>query len=379
MSIHRLFAVGILVVFGFIFLGCVQPIDQPTTQLAEATNSPTPTISVSLTPTIRPTVTRRPTKTLRPTRTLRPTYTSTLTLTPTVTLTSTPVPALVAHIWNPLAVLISYDAQGGDGCCEYPIPPLIMLYSDGRFFTTQHVQTENDFRAQILTSQLSRQQICQLLNTVDQSGIFDYDPTSYRYEPFGGEPQEIVRINAWRSKEFSHYGLFRLTMPGGLEEYETVCPNCGYLDVAVANVYKLIRNYQPAGLQVYEPDRLAIWVSGKSKINSRFLQTWPLTSPTLADLYEQTNDSFRNPKGIGMVLRGDSAKLVYQSFKQSIPYGGEGFTDGKFQYGVFARPLLPYETPPSLYGRNSEIPAPEFPEPDYQLSCSPEDGVLEIP
>lgn len=376
MSIRRSFALGVLFVFSLILLGCIQPIDQSITQVSKITSSPSPTLSASLTPTVKPTITRRPTKTPRPTRTPRPTYTPTLTLTPTVTLTSTPVPALVAHTWQTDAVLLLHDVRGGDGF-SYPYPPQLVLYADGRLFKLDYVKVDDGYLSQILTQQLDQQQVCQILNSIDQYGFFDYDPSTYVYDLYGGEPTVLLRVNAWRSNEVSLLGLNSIMRPNGISEY-TEARNglpAPIILPAIAKTYDFILNQIGDNLQPYEPERLGVWV--ESRFVSRHpRKPWPLIAPKLADLYDQFSD-IQNKDGFGSVLRGEDAKSVYELLDESI--AKDEFTDGVYQYGVFARPLLPYEAPPSLFGIRSEIPAPEFPKPEYQLSCSPEDGVLNIP
>jgi hypothetical protein len=102
---------------------------------------------------------------------------------------------------------------------------------------------------------------------------------------------------------------------------------------------------------------------------------WPLQSPIQAELSAHSAD-VQEP-GQSTILRGEAATLIYKLFDESIDR--RRFTDGKYSYDIYARPLLPYEVLPRSGEAYSEIPSPIFPTPSFELSCQPSDGVLEIP
>ena len=133
--------------------------------------------------------------------------------TPTSIITSQPtaVATLESHIWMAENLIAKYHNYGGDGCCQYPSPPEFVLFSDGQLF----IRTQNGEFPQILTKQLTRQEICAFLNTVDQLGFFDYDATTYMIDRYGqsiqnfsieGSNRQNISINAWRSNSVSLYG-----------------------------------------------------------------------------------------------------------------------------------------------------------------------------
>jgi len=129
------------------------------------------------------------TRTPRPTRTIVPSRTPTRTITPTPTLTasltSTLLPQLIAHKWQPKSVLVKLESGGGDGCCVYSYPPAFVLYANGRLIVNRRFEENGEERTQLLTKVFPRQELCSVLNTIDQTGYLYYDPSSYH--PQSGE------------------------------------------------------------------------------------------------------------------------------------------------------------------------------------------------
>jgi hypothetical protein len=235
--------------------------------------------------------------------------------------------------------------------------------------------------AKILTRQLERVEICQFLNTIDQAGFYDYDPSTYSDSenfPIDGASTSYIQVNAWRSKSIALYGLHWF-MQEDTSWYVPIknSPPLPTILPALRNTHRLLYDYRVDKLEIYQPSRLALWV-GEPRLPLRRNEgvPWPLQSPTLAELYAQSaieNDEL----GQSVVLRGDAAISVYKLFDESADV--RNFTDGERTYGIYARPLLPYEAPLGPGEVYSEIPSPIFPTPSFELSCQPSDGVLEIP
>ena len=176
----------------------------------------TPSI-VPPTETLFPPITPIPSETLAPTQTSSPlptlTASVTVQLTFTPTLTSTPQPPLVIHEWNPETVLISMRESMGDGGMSVGDlgPPPFILYADGSLFVTKTIVVDDRHQTQVLVKKMSKKEICQHLNTLDQIGYLDYDSSNYTF--IGGEPYWIgsksifITINAWKAKSDWYYDL----------------------------------------------------------------------------------------------------------------------------------------------------------------------------
>jgi len=168
--------------------------------------------------------------------------------------TTTPTPQLTAHPWIPEAVLIELGESGGDGNFGPYIPDLI-LYADGNLI----FQSSGGLRRK----QLERQEICALLNTVEQSGFFDYDSAKDDYSvdgaPFIGGAVTRLQVNAWRSKQIALAELaIILEDPGSLAAWDA-CPDCSdapTIPSSLRDVYQLLKHYRPGEARPYQPSRI---------------------------------------------------------------------------------------------------------------------------
>jgi hypothetical protein len=324
-------------------------------------NSPTPTLTQIHLATLTPSRTPTPTRYMTPTLTPKPA-------------TSTPVPSLVAHSWIPQTKLIEYNPTGGgDGGCMRlgNYPSRWTLYADGRMYVL-HL----DDKDQILMSQLSESSVCKLLNTIDQAGFFDYDPSTYLRDPIRWVPPYFgighinIEVIAWRSKSISisspYYFLYDLPLtptavntPSYNQEFPTILP-------ALRRTYDLIAGYQPEKFEVYQPERLGLWIKWINKSSDDAPEPWPFNSINLSSVITptMTGDFWNEPN---LILEGAEAAKVFQFFDRSIPPCGKDVDEYGQEYYLFSRPLLPDE-----YTSKPDIKlAP--------ISCSPADGVLPIP
>lgn len=329
------------------------------------------------------TETRPPTVT--PTAT--PTLTPSLTPQPSLTLTSTPVPPLQAHEWLPEVVLIQVDQRGGTRSnSHFAIPPEFILYADGRLFLTDSLGEANSGYTQLLTKKLERQEVCSLLNTIDQNGFFDYEPDGYNEKAVGHLVQDatsnLIQVNAWRSNQVNLLGLSSFL--SNEQSFWNAwiagqCPDCtNYPEVspALRKTYQLLDSYRPLDLKVYQPQRLAIWVYNRlARAGAPTAPNWPLRSPTLAKLYERTSTCPGNPYGKSEILREEAAQDVYRLFSQPAQ-DGLTFIEGEFTYKVYTRPLLPMEGAPGCNALYSKIPDPGLTVEPETLHCRPSDGVI---
>lgn len=153
---------------------------------------------------------------------LTSTRTPTRTSTKTLTLTPTPIPTLEAHEWLPEDPLVILANRGGDGGSYYPYP-------------------------QMFIKKLTRQEVCAFLNSIDQLGFFDHDPSTYQVDRFG----------RWIEK---------FPPP-------TILP-------AIRNTFSFLSNYMPDDFRIYQPEVLGVWVYDEIK-HIQSVRTWPLEEPTL--------------------------------------------------------------------------------------------------
>jgi hypothetical protein len=365
-----------LVLIGLFLVACTsqQPSITPGITLPAATKTLIISTQRAASPTTQAQITNTPP--LTPTATSQIEATQAITFRPTGTpMPPTPVPTLIAHSWQPNAVLVFADDQGGDGCCEQSFPPQFTVYADGRAFATHYSQVNDEDKQQILTYQFNNTEICQLLNTIDQTGFFDYDPSTYTMDmnnpPVDGTSTTYIRVNAWRSNSIILYGLSSVLRFE--EEYELVenRPPFPTILPALRVTHKLLFEFPINDWEVYKPERLGLWIYSKEKTIRNSIP-WPLQNYILDEMYDETPPYTFSPPSV--VIRGEDAQTIYELLDNSM--GAASFTDGVYRYSVFARPLLPYEAPPGIDEIYLDIPAPIFPTPSYSLSCQPSDGLF---
>ncbi len=304
--------------------------------------------------------------------TLTPTVTSTV----APTTTGTPVPTLMAHEWSQSEPLITMDSDWFDGYCglEEAYPVRFTLFPNGELFD---VRWNHGLEAdQIQTAQLSRQATCNLLNSIDQAGFFDYDPASYvrdpdrAHWPVMGAPSTQISVKAWRSNSIDLYELGSFVDPVQVEklrkELEPQCGACPNLDFptilpALRKTNEMLVQYRPADLHLFEPGRLGVWVVANG--DSTKAIEWPLKSRTLASLNISTEFAGKDPS---MILTGRDARQMNEAVHQAFDNCGMDVTEGGKVYRILARPLLPNEFNLSPLQKVS-------------LSCSPSDGWVDMP
>ena len=317
-------------------------------------NAATPQQSI-VSQTFSPTLTTTATSTQIP-ETLTPSNTPSPTITPT--LTSTPVPALVSHDWAASEELITFGTFSGDGVCG-GFHLELKLLSDGKIFFWKKIDQDSwSFQ----TATLSRRDTCKLLNSVDQAGFFDYDPSTYNNKSMGGG-STIISVQAWRSKSIK---LNALT--SSIYDYESGCKDCKYfafptLLPALLNTYHLLVSYQPENSKPYKIERVGVWVYLFSGELTKTIP-WPITSKKLSEAVSSTDIG----KGPNLILEGEDAVTVYRLFNQNNNLCDEYvlFTEKNQTYSISIHDLLPDEYP-------STTPIPRI------ISCSPADGVIAIP
>lgn len=303
--------------------------------------------------------------------------TLTPTLFPTITGTPTPPvpPPLSLHEWLPEPLLLVFDDTGGNG--GYPPPPDLLLYADGQLIANYYGFGNKPGRWH---TQLTRGEVCQVLNTIEQTGFLNFDPTSYNYVPLGGGPTTHIVVNAWGSIDYWFSHLIDLVGdPGYVDSYLQGCDYCPvpYVSPAISEAYLFLSNYEPPRLKKYVSEILAYsvyeyldYVPGKFDQESA---AWTLDNLALMDTLEISGCG-----NVGAIttVEYSMADQIIEMLRLSV-YGY--FTEDGRIFQVDARPLYPYEVMP-LCGRVTSYGVPQVEIPNLTpMSCYAEDGILPIP
>ncbi len=247
------------------------------------------------------------------------------------------------------------------GCgFDAQLPADLTLLPDGRLFRLD--LPTGQLKRQIKSATLSRQETCKLLNSIDQAGFFDYDPTTYIGNPDQWTPPVLwaptntIALKAWRSKSISLYWLDGF-VNGNAEmqaakQFPTVLP-------ALRETYKLLTQYEPSYSQIYQWERLGVWMD--RNVQNGDAVDWPLEA--FAPSVPNVTEAGAPPS---LILEGAQAMAVYDLFGQRMDTCGITVMHEGSYYRAFARPLLPSEF------QSAALPA-------MVLSCSPADGTLETP
>ncbi len=206
----------------------------------------------------------------------------------TPTITRTPTPTLAVHEWTPDEILIRFSNKNSNDYSYTSsfLPPNLTLYANGQVFI-YHETTE-----QLLTKQLSNENICELLYTIDQTGFFNL-PSSYSFtqpRPTSLPLLYQVEVNAWRRNNVDIYSVPGIYNP-------------------LRNIVRLLSGYQPENLALFQPGQLGIWFSGDPRYHFDSVQ-WPLITPKLSDLYNR-NKAYSPFSKPDLILEGGSAIKIF--------------------------------------------------------------------
>jgi hypothetical protein len=268
------------------------------------------------------------------------------------------------------------------------IQPSFALFADGRLFVKKY--DDSTGYSQIFTRQLSRQEICQHLNTLDQVGFLDYDPKTYQFVGGGpsvkGGPEVQIEVNAWKSHRHSYYEMSGY-LKGTFDDVfglDTSDPTGRPIILpALRNAYYFFTDYPINRLQVYSPSQIFMRIAdiGNSPDTVEFSK-WPLSEPSLADLLERSTTSSPEEWNRYILLDGSEAQRVYEAigrYSINLGYFYEEIDGVRKNYYVLIHPLLPYESPKLENGDLAQIPASGTEKPSFTLTCYPSDGILPIP
>jgi hypothetical protein len=128
----------------------------------------------------------------------------------------------------------------------------------------------------------------------------------------------------------------------------------GYAVPPVKKLIQFLSNYQPPGMQEYQPDRLLLlilpgredWVKNQSPAQ------WPDANIHLSDYADDWK---------GMYLTGDIVPKIYAIFKS--PYVDRVLVDQGQEFTVSSRPLLPHESRGPFGGNPESTKTAQYPLP----------------
>ncbi len=260
------------------------------------------------------------------------------------TFDDSPVTFVRAHEWSQWEPLITYSrgrsrmTLEGRWTAAYPMD--FILLPGGDLYL---LRSNQDLHAeQILTTTLSRQAICDLLNSIDRTGYFDHDLSTYSGITGMDVTATQISVHGWRANATGLRGL-----PGPLAGEPTGQPGSDHSALlAVEDTRQLLDQYQPPGtLQVLLPGRLGIWIQGSpgGMEASPSLTKWPLASFPLSDA-ARTQAKENNWNAPAIVLTGADATELYDALHKAVGVLiSQWFREGSRAYDVFVRPLMPYE------------------------------------
>jgi hypothetical protein len=232
--------------------------------------------------------------------------------------------------------------------------PDLVVYPDGQLIFSRYSRGTT----YLWETHLSNAELCALLSQVEATGFFDFPHSAYE-PPVGADMSTVfLAVRAWRATAVSAYGLIELSSPSSPEDTDP--PE----DSTLVDTYHLLQEYEPAGAQPYQPDRVAIRVEPLE--NPVDAPLWPLESPALEELAAQTPEAWGD-----LVVEGETATAVYDLFEMKID-DPLPFQEGDTFYEIWMRPLLPFESPhgPGTYPYKFRLLpglAPEGPMPE--LTC----------
>lgn len=330
--------------------------------------------------------------------------TSTQYVTPTFTPSPSPtsIPCEIKdasfdHEWCPENVLVDFYISTGDGGSIVNVPdaPDLILYSNGEIFIVHREEINGKYSRKMLYKQFDRQGICQILNTFEEIGYFNYDPLGYQFvggDQFGyviGVGTVHLNINAWKSIAASYYGLELFLRERDYPEViaTPLAERVGWpiIDPKLMNAFYFINYFPVNDFVIYQPEKLGVWLVPLDEKYLEFniphfdLIEWDIAGVSLNEISEKPidNNGFEDRY---IILTGKQADEAFSKLNHSLNtflFFEEDANGKKSYYFVASRPILPYKTIGNRY--YYEIPDPNAPKPSAPLGCNNSDGVLPIP
>ncbi len=169
--------------------------------------------------------------------------------------------SLGSHRWKAPPVLVELNTKTCRDACiglEFSTVPDWILYADGRLIADLWLPEEHEFQLQ--ERQLSRTEICALLNTIGQTGFLDYDFAPYLHQAeqagTGMSSLVLIEVNAWQNQRLRTYDHY-----GDEFAHESVPP-------ALRATYSLLANYDLGNLTIYQPTDLLMLLAPAGSVEN---------------------------------------------------------------------------------------------------------------
>jgi len=305
-----------------------------------------------------------------------PSFTST-SQTPITAPSPTPLIDLTAGFreWLPDPILIQVGTIRDLKIDPFDRDPSFVLYSSGNLIQKKCTSGS----CQYLTANLNSRQVCSLLNTIELTGFFDYDPSSYR-PPLAGGEITYIEVTAWRNQRIAFYQLKDwLEDPNWLDRL-LGCDDCRKapeIKPALAETYWLLEDLEIPGAAIYQPASLALWLSEPQLAGDPV--DWSLSSPSLTRLAGMSQCSLATQHQ-AVVLTGSEAERTASYINQVIKQGFSPiFTENGSVFQVTTHWLLPYEQAAGCGESSNQFPAGDISPSMEMLSCRLSDGFIPTP
>lgn len=259
-----------------------------------------------------------------------------------------PVDAPTSHTWDAPPILAVLYEGPGYSPAEYAFSsatPTFVLYADGRVVVVRSCYTVECEKHMILESHLGPEEVCEVLQSIESYGYFDFDMASYHGLGMTDAGTTWIAVNSWHTRTVSAYAL------GGAINQNLNVPE------GLAKTFKRLESFDLPLAKPYRPSRVAVMVT-KTEFSPE-MPNWPLSTPTLSELIRSVNQATGY-----LTLEGQPAQQIYDLIGENVM---QAFQENGVAYRVTPRPMLPLETwEPSGYWSN-HYPFPLTPT--TQLTC----------
>jgi len=289
-----------------------------------------------------------------PTRIQKPTKTATLdiiktksaisknnfgaNLTGTANALATPIPATPTITPLPFyptkQVIFDYNVIGDHSVYDGFFDPnffrpgsRIILYADG-----QMIITGTTYQQKIL----SPDEIKQFLSKLEALGFYSlesnqkHDPTDKLYD-YGNNYQKS-------SDGLEYCILVNIIKSRNLCVYE---PDIQFVIPKMKNILQFLDDYRPAGMTLYYPDRILLWIQpGRDPYNDQL--------PKDAIPWNGSFPSLETPDSKVIYVGGNAVKEIYLLFDRTTNLGKVFSQNGK-EYTVYFDVVLPHEKVTNVY------------------------------
>lgn len=226
-----------------------------------------------------------------------------------------PAQAVIPKVFYPQApVLIMLRPRSGGHVAAWPLLPSFVLYADGVLLSTHRtdeISVSWPPPYAMRQTRLSTQQLCGLLDAIEQAGTLDL-PTTEREDTW-------ARLGGW-------YAELNIGEPHYLDSQS--------LNAQETLIFEQLRQRLELLAQTGTPytfTRAALVMRVQNDVWDVAAPRWPSTLPSLASLSQGQAE-------VIVELTGATAQAVYAQLKTETFYRENGVT-----YWLVARPLLPAE------------------------------------